>query len=548
MVEVLLDVGPRVVRAEAELDRQFACDPPVRFLVVRWRHDRLAQRDERFAEQLDVELLVALEVGGLGEHDVRPAGDLRRNHVHDDHQVELLDRADGLGLVGHRVDQVRRIDEPALDRVGLAGECRLADARRDRLARKRITVVGVVYLASHRLGVGRVRVARHVHARREVEAALASPAAEQRVQQRNGASALRIVAVPGRAAARVDERRGAVARHDSRSLADQLGRDAGLRIGPLGRARRNLRLEVLEAEAVLLDVLAIVEAFRDDHVHPREQQREVGARLHRQVVLRLARGDREAGVGDDDRGAGSDGVSELLHLRVVHVLAEVRADQHQAAGVRDVGALRRADALAVGELEADVARSAALRERRRGDVRAAVCLERVLQERAADAVAEERHRLGTVLGLDLLHAFGDVAERFVPGDLDPRFLAAGLVAHQRRAQAIRVEVGADAAGPPRAKPSPGQRVVRMARDLPEPAVAHVGERVALPEADVAEGRDHARFAAGRLARHGSQPAARARGDGCGARAEAGDLQEASPRNTIHGRRAVRYELEKSNIC
>jgi len=50
----------------------------------------------------------------------------------------------------------------------------------------------------------------------------------------------------------------------------------------------------------------------------------------------------------------------------------------------------------------------------------------VLQERAADAVAEERHRFGTVFGLDLLHAFGDVAERFVPGNLDPRFLARAL--------------------------------------------------------------------------------------------------------------------------
>jgi len=55
---------------------------------------------------------------------------------------------------------------------------------------------------------------------------------------------------------------------------------------------------------------------------------------------------------------------ELLHLRVVHVLAQVRADQHQAIGIPDVGRFGRADAGTEGEQEADVARAAALRIRR----------------------------------------------------------------------------------------------------------------------------------------------------------------------------------------
>ena len=53
----------------------------------------------------------------------------------------------------------------------------------------------------------------------------------------------------------------------------------------------------------------------------------------------------------------STALREFLHLRVVHVLAEVRADEHQAIGVLDVGGLGRAEAGAEGEREADVARA-----------------------------------------------------------------------------------------------------------------------------------------------------------------------------------------------
>ena len=41
-------------------------------------------------------------------------------------------------------------------------------------------------------------------------------------------------------------------------------------------------------------------------------------------------------------------------------------------------------------------------------------LHRVLEEVAADAVAEERHGFRAVLGLDPQHAFGDVLECLVP--------------------------------------------------------------------------------------------------------------------------------------
>ena len=64
-------------------------------------------------------------------------------------------------------------------------------------------------------------------------------------------------------------------------------------------------------------------------------------------------------------------------------------------------------------------------------------------------------------------------------------------------QPVGIEVRADAAGAARAQPAAAQRIVGVALDLPELAVPDVGDRAALPEADVAEGRHRAD--AGRLA-------------------------------------------------
>ena len=111
----------------------------------------------------------------------------------------------------------------------------------------------------------------------------------------------------------------------------------------------------------------------------------------------------------------------------------------------------RPDFLAEGQVEPDVARAAALREGRRGDVRRAVGLQRVLEEVAAEAVREERHRLGAVARLDGLQLLGDVAEGLVPGDLRPDVLAPLLPADERRLQPVVVEVGADAARAARAE-------------------------------------------------------------------------------------------------
>ena len=430
------------------------------------------------------------------------------------------------------MDQVGRVHEPALDRIRLAGDRRLTDTGGDGLRREGKALVRVVHLAARRRRVRRIRIGGHLHARRVVEAAFATPAAEQRIQQRDGAAALRIVAIPGGVASRVYQRRGTVTRHFARRCTDDFGRDPRFRVSPLRRVLRQFGLEVVEAVAVLRDVSRVVQALGHEDVHPGEQQREVRTRLHRQVVLRLARCNREARVRHDDRRAVAVRLRELLHLRVVHVLAEVRADQHQAAGIADVGAFWRTDFLAVRQVEAHVARTAALRKRRSRAVGDAVRPERVLEERAADAVAEQGDRFWPVFRLDRSHALGDVPERLVPGHLDPLFLAACLVPQQRRAQAVGIDAGADAARAAGAEPALAQRIVRVADDLPQAAIANVRDGIALPEADVAVRRNGAD--AGCACRHrATQRPGRGRSQRGGPSAEAGDLEKSPARNAIH---------------
>ena len=166
----------------------------------------------------------------------------------------------------------------------------------------------------------------------------------------------------------------------------------------------------------------------------------------------------------------------------------MRADQHQTTGVADVGALGAADTVAKGQVEAHVPRPPALGVGGGGQVGGAIGLEGVLEEGAADTVAEERHGLGTVFRLDLLHLLGDMPQGLVPGDLGPLLLPSLLSSHQRRPQSVGVVVGAQATGAAGAETATAQRVLGVPLDLPQLAALGVGDRPAAPEADVAVGR------------------------------------------------------------
>ena len=272
----------------------------------------------------------------------------------------------------------------------------------------------------------------------------------------------------------------------ARRDADRLGVEPRFLRRPLRRAVLDFGGELVEAVAVLLDERTVVAVFGDEHVAPGEHQREIGAGPDRQPVLRLARRDREARIDDDDGDASLDRLRELLHLRVVHVLAQVLADQGEAVRVRDVDGLGRAEAGAECQREADIAWPAALRERRAGEIDRPPGLERVLDEELANAVVEHRDGLGAVLRLDLVHPLGDVGERLVPGDRGPFLLAARAAADQRLLQAVGVVVRADGTGAARAQPAAALRIARIALELPELPVADMGEPGAAPEAHFTE--------------------------------------------------------------
>ena len=194
-------------------------------LLARRRDDRLAKRRPALPSPAHVEVVVALEEHGVREDHVGVAGDLARVRVHHHQQVELRDRLDRLLLVGQRLQQVRGVHDPALDRVGLAADRGLAQARRHFLVRERPLAVGVVDLRLPGLGKLREGVARELHAGLEEEPALAAPVAQERVEEGRGARALRVVAVPVDAPARVHEGGGprlaisrAVARIDAAGM------------------------------------------------------------------------------------------------------------------------------------------------------------------------------------------------------------------------------------------------------------------------------------------------------------------------------------------
>jgi len=174
---------------------------------------------------------------------------------------------------------------------------------------------------------------------------------------------------------------------------------------------------LVEAVRVALEVVPVVEPFLDEHVHPRQEDRRVRSRLHGQPVIRFGGRDGEAWIEHDEVRTLPQGMGKVLHLRVVHVLAEVRADEHDALAVPHVRALGRAHGPSVRQVEADLTGAAALRIGRGGDVARTVCLEQVLHPRAAIPVGEESQGLGAVPRLDAVEVLRHFVQRGVPAHL-----------------------------------------------------------------------------------------------------------------------------------
>ena len=485
LAQVALGVLPREVGLEAQPQAELARDPPARLGLARRRNDRLPQRHAAGVPGHRQEVVEALEVRRLGQHHVGVAGDLGGHHVHHHQQVQRLDGGQRLGPLRQRLDQVGAVDQPPLDRVRLPVQRRAAQALRQRLqchGRLALATIG------RRLGrgIGRRGVLGELHAAGAEEAAAVAPAPQDRVEQRDGARAVRVVgAVPRGVATGVHQRGRRGPRDPTRRAPDELGVQARLQRGPLGRVARHRRRELLEARRVRLDVRAVVAALADDHVQPGQQQRRVGAGADGQPGLGLGRRRGEARVHHDEVHAARDGLGEVLDLRVVHVLAQVRADEHEAVRARDVEHLGRAGVGAEREIEGHVARAAALGERGRAEVGGAICGQEVLEPGGAGAVVEQRHRLGPVLRAQRVELGRDDRQRLFPRHRLELVVATRAHAHHGRDQAVGVVHLPYAAHAARAQLAVGQRVPWAAHDLGDAVALRVRLDAALPEAHLA---------------------------------------------------------------
>ncbi len=264
-LHVLLRVLPREPRPEADPGGELLRDPPARLRVALRLDRRLPDRDEGLLVGGRGDVVVALEVGRLGQHHVGPAGDLGGEDVHHPQELEVLHLLDELLAPGHRLDEVAPVDEPGLEVVErVAGLRRVAQAAREHLRREGVRrhALRLVHRRRDRAvrEVGGERVGRERELRRGEVAAAAAPAAEERGEHRHGALALGVVAVPDGVAAGVDERGRARAPDEPRGGADQPRVDAGDGVGPLRRLVGDVGGELGEALGVLRDVVGVVAA------------------------------------------------------------------------------------------------------------------------------------------------------------------------------------------------------------------------------------------------------------------------------------------------
>lgn len=352
---------------------------------------------------------------------------------------------------------------------------------------------------SLRLRIGRSRVLRELHPARPEEAALVSPRPEQGVQNGDRPRSVRVVRpVPARVTSRVNDHRRSRRRHAPRRVADRLCVDASLRRRPFRRVRKDRLRQLLEPRSVLLDVLPLIAPFIDDHVNPRQQERRVGPGPDGHPRPRLRGRRREARVHHDEVCLPIHHLGEVLNLRVVHVLAEVRPDEHHAVRIGHVEHFGRSRVGTERQIERHVPRPAALRERRSADVGRPERLEQVLEPRGSGPVIEHRDRLRPVLLLQLVELLRDEPERLVPRHRLEFFGSLRPHAEQRLHEPIRIVRHPDPAHAARAQLAIRQRVRRIPLDLDQPVPLRVPLNTALPEAHFAHRPHHASVGPGIL--------------------------------------------------
>jgi hypothetical protein len=225
---------------------------------------------------------------------------------------------------------------------------------------------------------------------------------------------------------RPQRHRGSRAREQLRRAHDVGCRHAADARGTLRRPLRRDGQRVREPARVPLDERRVEQPLVRDHAEHGVEQRQVGARPHRQVQIGGDRGGRCARIGQDHGGTLGLAVADPApHDRVAG--RGVAPQQQQAVGQREIGVRRRRP------VEAECARVAGDRARH---AQARVRVDVVRAEEALGQLADrvvvlgqqlpgdvERHRVGAVLGGDRGQPSGHLAQRLVPAHRDEAALA-----------------------------------------------------------------------------------------------------------------------------
>ena len=287
-------------------------------------------------------------------------------------------------------------------------------------------------------------------------AAFVAPSARDCGQARRGVHRRRTVAMARETVAHAHI--GALGRTvETREFADRRGRNAAHAFGPFGRFVGDMGFERFGAARIARHVIAVGEAFGEQHMHDAQRQGGVGARLYHQMQIGLLCRAGAIGVDDDQLGAarfprarnmrhhvdlGGDGIAAphddqigFRDLARVHAALDARTRQPARIGQRD------ADRRILARVTHDVAQA----------------VDAVALHMAHRAGVEIRpHGFGSVFRRRRFQLRGGFVERFVPRDRREAFRPAtfGANAAQRYRQTagmmlafgVARHLGADHAG------------------------------------------------------------------------------------------------------
>jgi hypothetical protein len=232
LVEVFLDGFPFVEGIQADAGTQLTRDPPTRLGVVQRIDRRLAQSDVRSLVGNGQEVVVALQVGGLGQDNIRPGNVLLGKHIDGDNELECFERLERLLRIRYRIQQIYAVDHEGLDGIRIARDHRVDQflhcrrppheafahavgpgfpGRSQRQLCSLFTRLGRAPARATGDRVGRVGIVLQIDALVEIHPTFPAVSAEKGVDEVSSPHPLTVVAVPDRVPAGMTAARGRLA-------------------------------------------------------------------------------------------------------------------------------------------------------------------------------------------------------------------------------------------------------------------------------------------------------------------------------------------------